>query len=167
MDFPELLTEVQHRSGVTDVTSRGAHYVSTAEKMLEKRLKVGAMEKTVTLMTDAEGVAALPADFLQLRTADEYNVRGSDLLTDKIDTPITLTYYAKLPPIKDAPNWLSEAEPELYLQAVLFQVYAANKQVEDATATLALVKAMTDDVVDADVRARMLARRIDLRRISV
>lgn len=162
MDFPELLTEVQARSGVTDVVSRGEHFVRTAERALEKRLRVGAMESTATLATDADGWATLPADYLALITDQSALVRGGRVLSGVKDGTIDVEYYARIPSIIAAPNWLSEAEPELYIQAVLFQVFVANGLVEQATATLALIEGLASAVERADVMARYGARHIAL-----
>lgn len=165
MDFSELVTEVQQRSGITDVASRASHYVRTAERMLEKRLKVGAMERIADVISDGDGVVTLPADFLQLRTAGEGVVSGPYLLTGARAAAFPLQYYATLTPLEDGPNWISESEPELYIQAVLFQVYTANGMPEPATATLALLNAMIAQIEDADTRARHMHRRIDIRRL--
>lgn len=161
MDFAELVTEAQIRSGVTDVASRAEHYVRSAERMLEKRLKVGAMERVVTLTADADGVVTLPADFLQWRTTGAGDVAGSAVSNARPGQMVNVQYYAKLPSITGGPNWLSEAEPELYIQAVLFQIYTANGLVDQAVATNTLLTAMLQQVEEADVRARYLNRRID------
>lgn len=161
MDFAELVTEAQIRSGVTDVASRAEHYVRSAERMLEKRLKVGAMEQVATLVADADGVIALPTDFLQWRTTGAGDIAGSGVTSARPGQSVNVQYYAKLPSIIDGPNWLSDAEPELYIQAVLFQIYTANGMADQAVATNTLLAALIQQVEEADIRARYLNRRID------
>lgn len=167
MDYSELVSEVQHRSGVTDVASRAEHYVRSAERAMEKRLRVGAMEKIATITADETGDALLPDDFLQLRTTAAGTIAGNVLLTHNCATSFPIQYYAKIPSITLGPNWLSEAEPELYIQAVLAQVYTANGMAEQAIATMAVVDAMLRALEENDIRARHLHRRIDTRALRV
>lgn len=161
MDFAELVTEAQIRSGVTDVASRAEHYVRSAERMLEKRLKVGAMERVATLTADSSGVLTLPADFLQWRTTGTGAISGAGVMEYRPGQVVDVQYYARLPSIIDGPNWLSDAEPEIYIQAVLFQIYTGNGMAEQALATNTLLAGLIQQVEEADVRARYLNRRIE------
>lgn len=161
MDFAELVTEAQARSGITDVASRAEHYVRSAERMLEKRLKVGQMEKVATLTVDAEGRIGFPDDFLQWRTTHHGDISGVGPGYYCPGQIAEVQYYARIPSIINGPNWLSEEEPELYIQAVLFQIYTANGMAEQAVATNTLLAAMIQQVEEADLRLRYLNRRIE------
>lgn len=126
MDYPELVTEVALRSGAPEIPARAAYFVTQAERDLEKTLRVRQMEAEVDLTADANGKAALPADFLAFRTdgRSSWPVAGDDIVV-KPDEEFTLRYYAKLPSIvTNSTNWLLNLEPEIYVQAVLAQVYA-------------------------------------------
>lgn len=161
MDFAEIVTEAQIRSGVSDVASRAAHYVRSAERMLEKRLRIGAMERVATVTADNDGVLLMPADFLQWRTTGHGSISGAAMSEVRPGQVVDVQYYAALPSILDGPTWLSENEPEIYIQAVLFQIYTANGMAEQALATNTLLAGLIQQVEEADVRARYLNRRIE------
>jgi len=164
MDYTELLVEARERSGIPGMIDRGPYYVRNAERMLEKALKVGAMEKCVTLITDDQGNADLPDDFLELRRDEDAKVNGATLETNVPLGTLDIRYYAKLPSVETyGTNWLLDAEPELYMQAVLYQVYASNGRPQEAAAALQIAQAMAEAVTNADIRARFLSRAVTRR----
>lgn len=127
MDYPELVLEAALRSGAPEIPARAVHFVTQAERDLEKVLRVRQMEAMATLTADADGKATLPADFLAARTDGKrsWPVSGDDILA-RPDETFDLTYYAKLPSVvTNGTNWLLDLEPEIYVQAVLAQIYAA------------------------------------------
>ena len=63
MDYAELVIEAALRAGTPEVPARAAHFVTQAERDLEKVMRVRQMEATATLTADADGKAPLPADF--------------------------------------------------------------------------------------------------------
>lgn len=127
MDYAELVIEAALRAGTPEVPARAAHFVTQAERDLEKVMRVRQMEATATLTADADGKAPLPADFLAFRTDGKtsWPVSGNDILT-RPGAVFDLSYYAKLPSVvTSGTNWLLDLEPEIYLLAVLVQIYAA------------------------------------------
>ena len=67
-DYAELIAEVTTRSSVSDVATRAKMHVGMAENMLSKRLRTSDMETAVVLTTDADGLAALPSDYAEMRS---------------------------------------------------------------------------------------------------
>ncbi|QAX31311.1 phage adaptor protein [Leisingera sp. NJS204] len=183
-DYPELIAEVSHRSGVSGVVNRAKMYVGMAERALSKRLRVADMETAATLTTDAQGRAALPADFEAVRMITVppgvelaarpiasvqskyagrpgYAIQARELLSTVKETDHELAYYAALPSLEaDNTNWLLEKESEIYLQAVLFQVYAGENELERAQATAGYLGALIDALADADLIQRHAHTRI-------
>jgi hypothetical protein len=175
VDYSELIAEVTARTGDSTVATRAALFTALAETALSKMLRVGAAEKTVTLTTDADGVATLPSAYgrlreiryagyplpvadvqaIQAKTQTGYYMSGGDIITSLPDAPITLYYYEAIPPLSyfDT-NWLSDAEPEIYIYAVMKQVFAANLDTEKAAAADAMLTTLVDNFIRADAVAR-------------
>lgn len=163
MDYAELLMEVRQRTGVAGAIERGSYYVANAERMLEKQIKTAAMQTTADLATDADGVATLPSDFLQLTNARDALIFGNQLSTSTPSTTVSISYFSKLPSVEaGGTNWLIDAEPELYLQAVALQVYLGNNKPQEAAATAEIVRGIVEGVNSADIRYRLLNRKIEV-----
>ena len=176
MDYSELIAEVTERTGISSVATRAAMYTGMAEAMLNKRLRVAEAEAETALLTDAEGYTALPSGFQAARAVhvgttqlpaahlDDiiagragYAVIGNDLRTSCVDTEITLNYYRALTPLAIAgTNWLLEAEPEIYLYAVMRQAFMASLDAEKATAAQAILDQLIDAKISADRTKRFL-----------
>ena len=180
-DYAELITEAAHRTGVTDVASRAKMYVGMAEKALSKRLRVADMEAETTLATDNLGRVDLPDDYVAARAvfvnkaelprkafsqirqerACGYVIQGSVLHSSERETDHDLAYYAAIPSLEaNNTNWLLDAEPELYLQAVIFQVYTAKSDLEKAQATAGYLNALIEGVTQQDTVARYAGMKI-------
>ena len=56
MDYPELTVEVALRCGLPEIPARAAHFVTQAERDLQKVLRVRQMEAEATVTTDAVGL---------------------------------------------------------------------------------------------------------------
>lgn len=157
MDYPELIAEVTARSGDSTVAVRAPLFIKLAEVEINKALRIGGNEESADLTTDSNGEARLPDDFSALRmivmggremTAGDYTaltlpgrrdggyaVRGNVLVTGWPDTALTLHYYAKVPDLTlTGTNWLLETDPEIYIYAVLKQVFMAALDAEKARA---------------------------------
>ncbi|WP_420013332.1 phage adaptor protein [Tateyamaria sp.] len=180
-DYAELITEAAHRTGVTDVASRAKMYVGMAEKALSRRLRVADMEAETTLTTDNPGRVDLPDDYIAARAvfvnkaelprksfsqirqerACGYVIQGSVLHSSERETDHDLAYYAAIPSLEaNNTNWLLDAEPELYLQAVIFQIYTAMNDLEKVQATAGYLNTLIGGVARQDTVARYAGMKI-------
>lgn len=182
-DYPELIAEVSARSGAAGIVNRAKMFVGMAEKMLSRRLRLANMETSAELTTDANGSVNLPADYQEIRSI---RVDKSDIERKPLDVVLEgrqcgyaiqarvlkstrkskvhqLVYYAAVPGLETAnTNWLLDDEPELYLQAVLFQVYTASNDIGKAQATAGYLGELIDAASDADHMNRHAGTRINL-----
>ena len=84
-----------------------------------------------------------------------YAIRGDKLVTTFADTDLTLYYYAALQPLDETgTNWLIETDPEIYLYAMLRQVFMAKLDAEKAMAAGTVL----DSLIAAKRRSDMVAR---------
>ena len=68
--YNDLLTAIPAwamRSGDTEFSAQVPDFIRLAEVRLNRNLRLAQMEKTATLTADANGVATLPADYLEYR----------------------------------------------------------------------------------------------------
>lgn len=165
MDYAELVAEAANLSAIPEFVSRAAMFVQQAEADLNKVLATRQMEKTATLTTDADGIAPLPADFLRLRNIKENGniaVQGSEAWTEVKDGTVDVYYIGALPSIvTNGTNWLLEADPVLYLQAVLLQAYSYHADQRFA-AVAPVLQARIAGLIRADKIAKHSGQRIDL-----
>ena len=180
-DYSELIAEASHRTGVTDVASRTKMYVGMAENALSKRLRVAEMEADAVLTTDATGTVDLPSEYVMARAvfvgkaelvrktlsqikqdrACGYVIQGGKFVSSETETEHSLAYYAAIPSLEvNNTNWLLDQEPELYLQAVMFQIYTAANDLEKAQATAAYLNALLQGVTSNDHAARYAGMKI-------
>lgn len=167
MNFTELVLEAALRSGIPEFPARADHFVRQAERDLEKALRVGQMEVTASLTADAHGIAPLPADFLAVSDScglAVFSISNGQLRTTP-NAAFDLVYYAKLPSVvTNGTNWLLDLEPEIYINAVLLQAFAA--QADDRAAAIAsLLNERIRALKREDAIARYGARRIDTTRL--
>lgn len=154
MNYAELIAEVSERSGVEGVARRADRFTSMAEAQLNKLLRTSDMEVSATLTMDANGKATLPAGFLQVRSLirnkcevpqriitsldaghDGYAVSGGELITSYPDGVLELRYYQALPTlVTNKVNWLLDSDPEIYIYALLQQVFLFKLDAERAKA---------------------------------
>ena len=182
-DYPELITEVALRSGITDVANRAKMLVGMAENALSKRLRLGGMESVVTLTTDNTGSVSLPMDYQEIRSIrvndkvleqkpidvilkarqTGFSIQGNVLKSTYVLTPHDLVYYAVLPSLEqNNTSWLLADEPELYLYAVMFQAYAAVNDIEKAREIGAYLNELINEANSADYMQRHANTRINL-----
>ena len=180
-DYAELIAEAAQRTGVTDVASRAKMYVGMAEKALSRQLRVADMEADVTLTTDSLGCVDLPDDYIAARAvfvntaelprqsfsqirqehASGYVIQGSVLQSSETETDHDLAYYAAIPSLEaNDTNWLLEAEPELYLHAVMFQIYTGTNDLENAQVTAGYVGLLIEELMKSDRVARFAGMKI-------
>lgn len=163
MDYPELVLEAALRSGIPEFPARAEHFVRQAERDLEKALRVGQMEATASLTANSDGEAPLPVDYLAA-ISPCLVISGGNIITAP-DQAFDLNYYAKLPSvITNSTNWLLELEPEIYINAVLLQAFAA--QADDRTGPIGqILNERLRAFKREDAIARYGARTIDTTRL--
>lgn len=158
MDYPALIAEVTERTGYADVATRAQMYTEAAEARLNKLLRLD--EAKVNLTTDTTGAVSLPEDFARAvlithqgreiaardlasilaSTATGYAIEGTKLRTSWASAPLVMRYKTRLPPLAlYAGNWLLDEEPEIYLYALMYQVFAAKSNVEKASVAEAVL----------------------------
>lgn len=185
-DYPELIAEVSTRSGATNVVNRAGMFVGMAEKMLSKRLRLANMETAIDLTTDSNGSVNLPTDYQEMRSirVDNrdierkplgvvldgrqcgYAIQAKVLKSTYKSKAHQLVYYAAVPGLEAAnTSWLLNEEPELYLQAVLFQTYTANNEIEKAQATAGYLGGLISAANEADHMNRHAGTRINLGKV--
>lgn len=177
MDYPELIAEVTERSGESAVAVKARLFLRLAEAEINKKLRVSGNEETASITTDGDGEARLPDDFSALRMivmggrelsagtfqslatlgqlSNGYSVRGGTLVTAWPNADMTLYYYAKVPDLSlTGTNWLIEADPAIYIYAMLEQVYLAASDAEKALAA----RSMLNDLIERRRRDDYTAR---------
>lgn len=119
------------RTGDAQFEAQVPDFITLAEKRFNRSLRVGGMEKTVTLTPDGLGAVVLPADYLEYRSvspgvagygememvdpgsqvgdyrnggvARRFSISGNVLQTYPLaGNGVILTYFAKVPPLSDA-----------------------------------------------------------------
>ena len=165
-DYPELISEATERTQLTGLATRGGQYVRFAENALNKRLRLAGME-TVATLTPADGVITLPDDWLEERSVkvgnttlhpvsnteidcvtDGYWVSGDTMLTARKSADHDVIYFAALPGLEaNGTNFLLKSEPELYLNAVIYQALVA--VMDERAVTMASI--LRDQIADIEV----------------
>ena len=169
MNYSDLVVECAMRCGVPEFPARAGHYVQQAERDLEKVLSVGQMEAVADLSTDGDGIAPLPADFSRLRAVHgngSLAISGADAWTGVPSGTVRIYYYARLPGLEaNGTNWLLDTDPEIYIQAVLAQVYASRLD-ERAAPTVQTLQSRIDALRRADKISRFGGQIIDISGVS-
>lgn len=171
MDYPELVAEVTDRTGHADVATRAAMFVNMAEARLNTMFRT--QDATATITASSTGALTLPSDYARPRlvtvagreafprpidaildgTKQGYAISGAQMLTSFPSQAVTIRYYTRLPSlVTNSTNWLIELDPEIYLYAVMAQVFAFKMEADKAalaTGQLMLLvdQRKTDDFV--------------------
>ncbi|MDP2575384.1 hypothetical protein Q8W40_24525 [Vibrio penaeicida] len=182
-DYSELIAEASHRSGVTNIAQRARMLVGMAEKNLSKRLRLANMETVAELTTDANGSASLPSDYQEMRSVRVcgreikrlpldvlfeghqwgFAIQGKALKSSYQSKVHRLVYYAAIPSLEaENTSWLLDDEPELYLHALLFQIYTAINDIDKAQATASYLSQLIESANQADHMYRHAGTRIHL-----
>lgn len=139
MDFTGLKSAVNAWATREYSDAQLNEFIELAEANIRRRLVGYQREITDTWTTDADGVVALPSDFLGIRsvyfdtTPYRYNISGSNLtVVDGASRAFDVTYYGKLPALSDSntTNWLLSAAPDVYLWLTKAQAREFNEEWE-------------------------------------
>lgn len=153
-DKAELLAEIVTRSGYEDIIPRGSVAIGLAEKIIEKEIRVSSMINSVTLTLNSVGMGTLPTDLLEIIEVRQNNslqsaqyqkdfvaknnyygfyIDKNTLFHNPIVPSVSLKYYQKLPSLNDNnTNWLLDADPGIYITALMMQAYEMAKDIENA-----------------------------------
>jgi hypothetical protein len=161
MNYASLQTTVAAWMHRNDLAAQIPTFIEMAEARFNRELRLADME-AVDTGTATAGVAALPADFLALRslasddkpvmyltpqefqryvgaswisTPPVFTMRDGSLVFQPAgDVPYSLLYYAKIPALSNSAttNWLLSTSPDVYVHAALVQARMYVKDVEGA-----------------------------------
>lgn len=154
-EIGEMVVEVATRTENPEMVNRLHVVLGMVENMLNRLVRSDTMLKTVTLTTSVTGSAPLPTDFLEIQYV--LNANDQRLTLGKLDsvdglegfyieagsihspsypnTPLKMTYYAKLPSLQSVKtNWLLQDEPQIYLLALSRESYLMKGDLEKTAA---------------------------------
>lgn len=191
-DYPELILaagEYVQRADLVDVMPR---FVALAETKLNRTLRLRDQEAILATTPSVDGAVTLPANFLEIRFvvttgnpplvlramgADQANaIRvgglpiGYTITQDKLileppsQAGLRIGYYAEIPALTEAAptNWLLTKHPDIYLYATVAETLAYLRDVEGATAAIALLRDSADAAKRADAMSRYSVSRLRL-----
>lgn len=151
-DYTDLLVQVSDYTARDDFAQNFPRFVSYAENKLNRRLRVAQMEVIDSIITDTDGAATLPTDYLEMREVlnasgvvlelspvkalDEYFgpysgtsarysiVNNAFFAVPKSSHEFTITYYGKIPALTatNTTNWMLTDCPMIYLYGVCAEV---------------------------------------------
>lgn len=185
LDLRVAVAEHVDRRDISDVILR---MTLAAEAMLNKKLRCREQFTTATL-TFTDGIAALPANFLEVETlwdaterfplegsvrqvlksaqdAYAFSIVGTNCYLYGLTGDRVLDYYAALPTLTTTvttSNWLLAKCPDLYLYAVSLEVAKWLKNVDLAQATDELLQREMRDLLNADAYERYGSASIRMR----
>ena len=181
-DYTELVIEATARSGSPESVNKASMLVSMAEKMLSKKLRTGEMVTSTELTTDSNGQALLPNDFQEIISlyisesrlaavpsisdSEGYFIEASNLCSYFKNQAHTLKYYASLPSLEaNSTNWLLSAEPDIYLQALLFQIYIATNNIDASQLTRSYLDVLINDANTTYLMKKYKDRKINYAKV--
>lgn len=139
MDFAALKSAVNAwatRNYSDDLLNQ---FIELAEARIRRNLVGYQREITASMVADGNGVIALPAGFLGMRSVYyndlpyRYSISGSSLtVIDGAGYTFDVTYFGTLPALSDSntTNWLLDAAPDVYLWLVKAQAREFNEEWE-------------------------------------
>jgi len=163
VNYSDLLIDVGEYTGRNDIAAIFPLLLRLAEAKLNRNLRTAYQETTVALPM-VNGVATLPADFLEARaytsdaaTFSRFVISGNVITASSPWTgDLTTTYYAKIPPLSLAnpSNWLLDLDYNVYLYAVAVEVGIWSKNAELAKAAESMRDSAISTVMLNDENAR-------------
>lgn len=177
--YADLLVTTGEYAGRNDFAHLFPRFLRLAESKLDRRLRIGAMEKLATVtVTDGEG--PLPLDFIEARSVvspvggvmrslsiqalhkcrsfhSSFAVVGSSVVVKPSwSGDLEILYYSKIPPLTPAEpsNWLLELASEVYLFALVEEISIWSRDVDGASAAAELKDQAIHGVRINDERTR-------------
>ena len=190
-DYTDLLIGVSDYTGRDDVAHLFGRFTALAETKLNRRLRVRDMDEEISLTTDANGDATLPADYIEAREVKDSNGRilrqasinaltrlyanrsgvpsefaivGSVFMVKPtVAATFDMIYYEKIPPLEtNSTNWLLTRAPDIYLYATALEVAAWERSVEGVGAAQNLLDTSISQLIIDDERARWSLGKVKL-----
>lgn len=178
-DYLDLRFAVAEHVGNRAISDVMPRFVQQAESWLNRKLRTRD-QITDVVLTFTDGIAPLPADFLEMihlyglcskemhagtlaqarRTGSRYStyaIDGTNVLIHGFSGDRDAQYFAKLPTLTTSAstsNWLLEQFPDVYLYAVGLEAAKFLKDVDLAAATDGLLRGALSSVKIDDDRAR-------------
>jgi hypothetical protein len=163
-NYADLLVNAGEYSGRNDAAAMFPLLLRLAEAKLNRNLRTGYQETTTSLPV-VDGVATLPSDFLEARAYVAYDTRQTEFVVsgntiESLGTPwsgdLTLTYYAKLPPLSptNPTNWLLDLDPNVYLYALVVEIAIWAKDVQLGQAAESMRDSAISTIMLNDENAR-------------
>jgi len=164
VNYSDLLVDAGEYSGRNDAAAIFPVLLRLAESKLNRNLRTAYQEATAVLPV-VDGVANLPADFLEARAYIAGDIRQTNFVISgntvaSLGSPwsgnLTLTYYAKIPPLSyDNPtNWLLDLDYNVYLYALVCEICIWGKNPELYKAAEAMRDSAISTVMLNDENAR-------------
>lgn len=151
-DYTDMSIVAGEYAGRSDYGYMFPRFVAFCEGKMNRRLRVGKMEEQISITTDANGEATLPADYLEMRivttpqgipiemwtpvyAAEQFGPLGGspcaytvsgDTFTcvPKSATTFNAVYFKAIPPLSpsNTSNWLLEDAPLIYVYGVAAEI---------------------------------------------
>jgi hypothetical protein len=177
VNYSELSTAIAGYTHRDDISAMFGTFVALFESRVNRKLRVAAMETTATLVMSG-GVIALPADYLELRSAKTgtttlqlvtpdrllaanggiptvYSISGGNIYVNA-DCTLTIGYYQTIPPLTSSSdtNWLITQHPDAYLSGILAEAFIYTMDDTNASKNITLRDQILDDIRHADKNSR-------------
>lgn len=139
MDFAGLKSAVNTWATRSYSDAQLNEFIELAEARIRRVLTGYQREITTPFPADADGVFAMPSDFLGMRSVYyqdrpyRYSISGSNVtVLDGAGYTFDVTYYGKLPALSDSntTNWLLDEAPDVYLWLTKAQCREFNEEWE-------------------------------------
>lgn len=136
-DLPTLKAAINSKTERGYSDDRLMEFIGLAESMIRRKLTGYQREIVTTLVTDADGFAALPSDFIGfvgVTLNDEprsYSIGGSEVyVANGSSQTLDAIYYGRLPSLTDATptNWLMDLAPDVYFLLTEAQARSFNEE---------------------------------------
>ena len=155
-DFGELVVTAAETSGDVNAANYAGSLLRIAEKKLSRQLLAQQQKKRQEVRCYLDGKADLPSDFVamisvhsngallvevpfdsqQIDGFKTYALAGGQIITERNNAKLDLAFFAEIPSLEDhGENWLLADAPDVYLLALLHQIYVKNLDIERAQIT--------------------------------
>jgi len=181
-DFLDLRTAVIEHVARPDIADVMPRLTQLAETDFNRCFRLRD-QITTTTITPVDGLAPLPADYLEMigvfdanrceyiqqplqpvRAENEYySIDGANIVIPGVQSELTVQYYAQLPTISlnmTDTNWLLQKHPDVYLYGVGLEAAKYIRDLDLVAATRQLYDIAKQEVYTQDERERYSRARV-------